>query len=67
MGLLAFFRDKGLGVPSVALALYVFSPKEIAKGFLYFSRRSGAPLVIFDLPSSHRSWKGRYFFFSGRN
>ena len=67
MGLLAFFRDRGLGVPSVALLLYLFSPKETAEGFLYFSRRSGVPLVISDLPSSHRSWKGRYFFVSGRN
>ena len=23
--------------------------------------------MIFDLPSSHRSWKGRYFFVSGRS
>ena len=67
VGLLAFFRDRGLGVPSVALLLYRFSPKETAKGFLYFSRRSEDPLVISDLPSSHRSWKGRYFFVSGRN
>ena len=47
VGLLAFFRDRGLGVPNVALLLYLFSPKETAKGYLYFSRRSGAPLVIF--------------------
>ena len=67
VGLLTFFRDRGLGVPSVALLLYLFSPKETAEGFLYFSRCSGAPLVIFDLPSSHRLWKGRYFFVSGRN
>ena len=67
VGLLAFFRDRGLGVPSVALLLYLFSLKETAEGFLYFSKRSGAPLVIFDLPSSHRLWKGRYFFVSGRN
>ena len=67
VGLLAFFRDKGLGVPSVTLLLYIFSPKETAEGFLYFSRRSSAPLVIFDLPSSHRLWKGRYFFVSGHN
>ena len=67
MGLLAFFRDRGLGVPSVALLLYLFSPKETTEGFLYFSRRPGAPLVISDLSSSHRSWKGRYFFVSGRN
>ena len=67
VGLLAFFRDRGLGVPNVALLLYLFTPKEAVEGFLYFSRRSGAPLVISDLPSSHRSWKGRYFFVSGRN
>ena len=66
MGILAFFRDRGLGVPSVALLLYIFSPKETDEGFIYFSRRPGAPLVISDLPSSHRSWKGRYFFVSGR-
>ena len=67
VGLLAFFKDRGLGVPSIALLLYLFSPKETAEGFLYFSRRAEAPLVISDLPSSHRSWKGRYFFFSGRS
>ena len=55
VGLLAFFRDRGLGAPSVALFLYLFTPKETVKGFLYFSRRLGSPLVIFDLPSSHRS------------
>ena len=58
---MAFFKDRGLGVPSIALFLYLFTPKETAEGFLYFSRRPGSPLVIFDLPSSHRSWKGRYF------
>ena len=67
VGLLVFFRDKGLGVPSIALLLYLFSTKETAKGFLYFSRRTGAPLVISDLPSSHRLWKERYYFVSGRN
>ena len=67
VGLLAFFRDRGLGVPNVALLLYLFSPKETAEGFLYFSRCSGAPLVISDLPSSHILWKGRYFFVKGRN
>ena len=55
----------GLGVPSIALLLYLFSPKDTSEGFLYFSRRSDAPLVISDLPSSHRLWKGRYFFLSG--
>ena len=67
VSLLVFFRDKGLDVPSIALLLYLFSPKETSEGFLYFSRRSGAPLVISDLPSSHRLWKGHYFFVSGRN
>ena len=67
VGLLPFFRDRGLGVPSVALFLYLFTPKETAEGFLYFSRRPGSHLVISDLPSSHRSWKGHYFFVSGRS
>ena len=67
VGLLVFFRDRGLGISSVALLLYLFRPKETTEGFLYFSRRSGAPLVISDLPSSHRSWKGRYFFVSSFN
>ena len=67
VGLLVFFRDRGLGVPSIALFLYLFSAKETVEGFLYFSSRSGAPLVISDLPSSYRLWKGRYFFVSGRN
>ena len=68
VGLLVFFfRDRGLGVPSIALFLYLFSVKETTEGFLYFSRRSGAPLVNFDLPTSHTLWKGRYFFVSDRN
>ena len=67
VGILVFFRDRGLGVPSIALFFYLFSAKETAEGFLYFSRRTGTPLVISDLPSSHRLWKERYFFVSGRN
>ena len=67
VSLLVFFRDQGLGVPSIVVFLYLFVEKEIAEGFLYFSRRSGAPLVIFDLPSSHKFWKERFFFVSGRN
>ena len=67
VGLLVFFRDKGLGVHSIALLLYLFSAKETAEGFLYFSRSIGAPLVISDLPSSHRLWKECYFFVSGCN
>ena len=62
VGLLVFFRDKGLGVPSIALFLDLFSVKEAFEGFLYLSRRAGAPLIILDLPSSHRLWKERYFF-----
>ena len=67
VGLLVFFRDRGLGIPSIALLLHLFNAKETAQGFLYFSRRTGAPLVILDLPSSHRLWKERYFFVRGRN
>ena len=67
VALLVFFRDRGLGVPSIALLLYIFSAKETAEGFLYFSRRTSAPLVISNLPSSHRLWKERYFFVSGCN
>ena len=67
VGLLVFFRDRGLGVPSIALLLYIFSAKETVEGFLYFSRCTDAPLVISDLPSSHRLWKEHYFFVSGRN
>ena len=67
VGLLVFFRDRGLGVPNIALLLYLFSAKETTEGFLYFSRSIGAPPVIFDLPSSHRLWKERYFFVSSHN
>ena len=56
---------KGLGVPSIALLLDLFNMKEAAKGFHYLSKSSSAPLIISDLPSSHRHWKGRYFFVSG--
>ena len=65
VGLLVVFRDKGLGVPSIALLLDLFSVKEAAEGILYLSKRSSAPLIISDLPSSHRHWKERYFFVSG--
>ena len=57
IGLLVFFRDKGLGVPSIALFLDLFSVKEAAEGFLYLSKRASAPLIISDLPSSHKFWK----------
>ena len=67
IGLLVFFRDKGFGVPSIALFLDIFSVKEAAEGFLYLSKRASAPLIILNLPSSHRLWKERYFFVSGRS
>ena len=54
VGLLVFFRDKGLCAPSIALFLDIFSVKEAAEGFLYLSRRASTPLIISDLPSSHR-------------
>ena len=66
VGLLVVFRDKGLSVPSIALLLDLFSVKEVAEGFLYLSKHSSAPLIISDLPSSHRHWKEPYFFVSGR-
>ena len=65
IGLLVFFRDKGLGVPSIALFLDLFSVKEDAEDFLYLSKCASAPLIISDLPSSHKFWKERYFFVSG--
>ena len=65
IGLLVFFRDKGLGVPSIAL-LDLFNVKEATEGFLYLSKCASAPLIILDLPSSHKFWKERYFFVSGR-
>ena len=67
MGFLVVFRDKGLGVPSIALLLDFFSIKEAAEGFLYISKRSSTRLIILDLPSSHKFWKERYFFVSGRH
>ena len=67
VGLLVIFRDKGLGVPSIALLLDFFSVKEVVEGFLYISKRSSAKLIISDLPSSHKFWKERYFFVSGRH
>ena len=57
IGLLVFFRDKGLGVPSIALFLDLFSVKEAVEGFIYLSKLSSTPLIISDLPSSHKFWK----------
>ena len=56
-----------MGVPSIALFLDLFSVKEAAESFLYLSKCSSAPLIILDLPSSHKFWKERYFFVSGRS
>ena len=66
VGLLVVFRDKGLGVPNIALLLDFFSVKEATEGLLYVSKRSNAKLIISDIPSSHKYWKERYFFVSGR-
>ena len=54
VGLLVFFKDKGFGVPSIALMLDLFSVKEASEGFLYISKRSIARPIISDLPSSHK-------------
>ena len=67
MGVLVLFKDKGLGVPSIALLLDFFSVKEAPEGFLYISKCSSATLIISDLLSSHKFWKERYFFVSGRH
>ena len=67
IGLLVVFRDKGLGVSSIALFLDLFSVKEVIEGFLYLSKPSSAPLIISDLPSSHKFWKECYFFVSGNS
>ena len=67
IGLLVFFRDKGFGVSSITLFLDIFSVKEATEGFLYLFKHISAPLIISDLPSSHRLWKERYFFVNGRS
>ena len=36
VSLLVFFRERGLGVPSIALLLYLVSPNETSEGFLFF-------------------------------
>ena len=56
-----------MGVPSIALFLVLFSVKEATEGFLYLFRHASVPLIISDLPSSHRFWKERYFFVRGRS
>ena len=67
VGLLVFFRDKGLRVPSIALLLDFFSVKETSEGFLYISKRATTRPIISDLPSSHKHWKECYFFVEGRH
>ena len=55
VGLLVVFRDRGLGVPSIALLLDFFSVKGAAKGFFFYIYKcSSAKLNILDLPSSHK-------------
>ena len=54
VGLLVFFRDKGLEVPSIALLLDLFSVKEALEGFLYICKWATARPIIFDLLSSHK-------------
>ena len=56
-----------MGVPSIAMFLDLFSVKEAAEGFLYLYKRSSAPLIISDLPSSQKFWKENYFFVGGRS
>ena len=41
--------------------------KEAAEGFLYLSKLVSTPLIISDLPSSHKFWKESYFFVSGHS
>ena len=41
--------------------------KEATEGFLYLSRCASAPLIISNLPYSHRFWKEHYFFVSSRS
>ena len=67
VGLLVVFRDKGLGIPSIALLLDLFSVKEASKGFLYISKLASIRPIISDLPSSHKHWKEQYFFVGGRH
>ena len=56
-----------MGVLSLALLLDLFSVKESVEGFLYISKQFSSRLIISDMPSSHKFWKERYFFVSGRN
>ena len=62
-----FFRDKGLGVPNIALLMDLFSVKEASEGFLYISKRATAKPIISNLPSSYKHWKEHYFFVGGQH
>ena len=64
---MVFFRDKGLGVPSIALLRDLFNMKVASEGFLNISKQATTRPIIFDLPSSHKHWKERYFFVGGRH
>ena len=44
VGLLAFFRDKGLGVPNVAMLLHLFNPTATTEGFFFISPDDLVPL-----------------------
>ena len=67
VGLLIFFKDKGLGVPIIALLLDLFNMKEASKGFLYISKRATTRPIISDLPSPYKHWKECYFFIGGQH
>ena len=43
VGLLVFFRDKGLGVPNIALFLDLFNVKEAPRAFFIYL---GAPVLL---------------------
>ena len=65
VGLLVFFKDKGLRDPSIALLLDLFNVKEASEDFLYISKWATTRPIIFYLPSSHKHWKEQYFFVGG--
>ena len=54
VGLLVVFRDKGIGVPSLALLLDLFNVKESMEVFLYISKRSNSRLIISNMSSFHK-------------
>ena len=67
VGLLVVFRDKGLGVPNIALLWDFFSVKEAVEGFfVYFQTHQCQVdhLGSFVLP---QTLEETFFFVSGRN